>query len=84
MRLIRNNKQIGSFVYPTRSVMRKDRKMTVFGLTILVLLNIFVMVIVLIALAGTKSKLDIVDIMLKDWQKQQHFKGVPRKSKESK
>lgn len=48
----------------------------------MVVLNIFVIVIVLIALAGTKGKLDTVELMLKDWQKQQHFKGVPRKRKE--
>jgi hypothetical protein len=57
-------------------------RMTVFVLSALVVINVFVIVIVLIALAGTKRKLDTVEMMLKDWQKREHIKGLPRKSRE--
>ena len=56
--------------------------MTVYGFSILVVLNIFVMYIVLVALAGTKGKLDIVEVLLKAEEKRRHFKGLEPKSKE--
>jgi len=45
--------------------------MTVFGLVVLVTLNILMFAIVIIALAGTKGKLDTVDIMFRHWANRQ-------------
>ena len=52
---------------------------TTFALVLLIILNILIMTIVIIALAGTKGKLDLVDMMLKMEMKRNHFKGLSPK-----
>ena len=45
-------------------------------MVLLIVLNSFLMAIVVMALAGTKGKLDIVEMMLKAEQKRRHLKGL--------
>ena len=46
-------------------------------------MNVFMFVIVIIALAGIKAKIDMMDMMIKMKLKKEHYNGLPRVSRDA-